>query len=60
MKLIPTLILTVIASPALAHPGHIEQGAGHDHIVAAIAVGVAVCVALVSVLKTRRLKNQSA
>lgn len=60
MKLIPAMILTLAASPALAHPGHVGEGAGHDHIVAAIAVVVAVSVALFSMFKARNLKKQSA
>ncbi len=36
--------LTGLAAPALAHPGHVAEHAGHTHWLALIAAGIAVAI----------------
>ena len=50
MKYLPFLTL-LIASPALAHPGHIADLAGHGHWVGAAAAGAAIAIAIWAGLK---------
>ena len=45
MKLILIAILTILPGAALAHVGHVGEFAGHDHVVAGVAIGAAVAVA---------------
>ncbi len=51
-----TALMTLIAAPALAHPGHIAQAAGHSHIDLGIAA-LAIIAALVGVLTLRRARK---
>ncbi len=53
MKLTSALIPTLLATPALAHTGHVAENSGHDHIVAVVAIGTALCVALWSVIRVQ-------
>lgn len=39
------------AAPAAAHPSHLAGVAGHDHWVAGAAIGLAVVIGLLGVLK---------
>ena len=45
-RLFPILTATALlaAGPALAHPGHVAETSGHDHLIAlgALAIGVAI------------------
>lgn len=41
----------LLASPALAHPGHLAGLAGHDHWVAGAAIGLAVLVGIWGAVK---------
>ena len=52
-----TIIFTVTASPAFAHAGHLEGLAGHDHWIAAGALGAA---ALAAWLAAKGKKTQEA
>ena len=56
MKFFPALALVLAASPALAHPSHVAESAGHSHYLALGAIGAAVVVASLAVLRavTRR------
>ncbi|MDJ0858619.1 MAG: hypothetical protein QNJ03_06045 [Dinoroseobacter sp.] len=42
------------AAPALAHPGHLEALAGHDHWVAGAAIGLAIALGLWGALKGKK------
>lgn len=42
------------AAPALAHPGHLETLAGHDHWVAGAAIGLAIALGLWGALKGKK------
>jgi hypothetical protein len=44
MRLAPALLAALAASPALAHPGHLAETAGHTHWLALGAAGAALCV----------------
>jgi hypothetical protein len=54
MRFVLPLILLPIASPALAHVGHFGELAGHDHWVAAGALGLAGLVAVWGALKGKK------
>ena len=56
MKPTLTLILLLVAGPALAHPGHIADVAGHDHWIAGAAIGLAIGLGLWGALKGRKEK----
>ena len=45
------LFSLLLASPALAHPGHLAGLAGHDHWVAGAAIGLAVLVGIWGAVK---------
>ncbi len=55
-----TVFLALIATPAMADPGHISNVAGHDHWVAGIAVGAAVAISLWGILKERKRRGKPA
>lgn len=46
MKILMTLVITGLAGPALAHPTHIIDLAGHNHWLAAAAIAAAAAAAL--------------
>lgn len=52
-------IASLLAGPALAHPGHLTEAAGHDHWIAGAAVGAAIVVGLWGFLKGRAKKSAS-
>lgn len=45
MRLILAAILSLLPGAALAHVGHLGEFAGHDHLIAGIAIGAAIGVA---------------
>ncbi|MCV6823238.1 MULTISPECIES: DUF6732 family protein [Halocynthiibacter] len=47
----------IVASPVLAHPGHVAESHGHTHWLAIAAVGAAVVVGFWAV--TRRTKDET-
>jgi|GEM_PF-3202998 hypothetical protein len=48
------LIFTLFAAPALAHPGHIGEMAGHNHWLAGAASGAAVAIAIWGAIMGRK------
>jgi hypothetical protein len=54
MRGILTLVMMVWGGTALAHTGHIETLAGHDHWVAGAVIGAAILIGLVGALKGRK------
>lgn len=46
MRAFLTVFLTLLPGVALAHPGHLLEAAGHNHILAGIAIGAAIGVAI--------------
>lgn len=51
MKILSVVLTFVCAGPALAHPGHLIELAGHDHWLAGVAIGAAIAIGLVQGLK---------
>jgi len=50
----------LLASPALAHPGHLAGLAGHDHWVAGAAIGLAVLVGIWGAVKGGKTSDEKA
>lgn len=48
------LIFTLFAAPALAHPGHIGEMAGHNHWLAGAAIGAAIAIAIWGAIKGKK------
>jgi len=48
------LLIAFSAAPALAHPGHLDTLAGHDHWVAGAAIGLAIALGLWGALKGKK------
>lgn len=46
MKRFTSLSLIVLAAPAVAHPGHLAEQAGHSHWLAPAAIIAAIVVAI--------------
>ena len=59
MRYIVTVTFTLTAAPALAHVGHVGELAGHDHVIAGIALGAAVGIALWGALKGKKDAEQA-
>ena len=55
-KLILLLTLMPLLGPtmAMAHPGHLVDAAGHDHLLAGAAIAIAIGVAIWGALRGRR------
>jgi hypothetical protein len=49
-----TVLITLWASVAAAHPGHLIEQAGHNHWLAGAAIGAAVLIGLREAAKRRR------
>ena len=49
-----TIIFTLLATTAQAHPGHLADLAGHDHWVAGAAIGLAILTGLYGALKGQK------
>lgn len=56
IALIPLAALA--AGPALAHPGHVAEAAGHNHWIAGAAIGLAVLAGLYGWAKGRRREDR--
>jgi len=54
MKALLTAMFALLPGFALAHPGHLAEVAGHDHVVAGVAIGLALGIAIWGVLKGRK------
>lgn len=48
------LALSIVASTAHAHPGHLAGLAGHDHWVAGAAIGAAIAIGILTALKGKK------
>ncbi|ATG48696.1 hypothetical protein CEW89_14685 [Celeribacter ethanolicus] len=48
------LIFTPLATPALAHPGHLGEMAGHNHWLAGAAIGAAIAIAIWGAIKGKK------
>lgn len=57
-RLIP--LGALLPLPALAHPGHVEEQAGHSHWLALAAIGVAAGIAVWQVARKRRARVEEA
>ena len=60
MKLILSAILVLLPGAALAHVGHLGEFAGHDHVVAGVAIGAAIGVAAWGWLKGSKSDDEAA
>ncbi|WP_339694935.1 DUF6732 family protein [Celeribacter baekdonensis] len=54
-----TLTLTFFAAPALAHPGHIAEAAGHNHWLAGVLIGGAIATAILGALKGKKQEPEA-
>ncbi|WP_298563608.1 DUF6732 family protein [uncultured Aliiroseovarius sp.] len=54
------VVLGLLAGPAIAHPSHIGDVAGHDHIGAIILIGLAAGIGLWAALKGQKGKDADA
>ncbi|MCK0140960.1 DUF6732 family protein [Aliiroseovarius sp. F20344] len=54
MTRLALVLLGLLAGPAIAHPSHIGEVAGHDHIGAIILIGLAAGIGLWAALKGRK------
>ncbi len=54
MRIITTLIATLAATSAQAHPGHLTDLAGHNHWLGAGAIGLAIAIGLWKAAKDRK------
>jgi hypothetical protein len=52
--LIATLLAGTAAGPAVAHPGHLTELAGHNHWIAGAAIAVAVLISAWAVVQGSR------
>lgn len=57
-RLIP--LAALVPLPALAHPGHVEAQAGHDHWLALAAIGAAAGIAVWQIARKRRARAEEA
>lgn len=53
MRMLLFALPMLVATPVLAHPGHLAELAGHDHRVAGAAIGLAIALGLWGALKGR-------
>ena len=54
MRYVPFALAVLLAGPALAHPGHLAEVAGHGHWLGAAALGAAIAIGLWAGLKGRK------
>ena len=60
MRTAVAIILTLSATPALAHVGHLGDVAGHGHWLGAAALGAAIAIGLWQAAKGRRSASSEA
>ncbi len=53
-KLFTIAAAITLAAPAFAHPGHVEEAAGHTHWLAVAAAGAAIVIGLWFGVRRRR------
>jgi hypothetical protein len=51
MRFAAPLLLVLLASPALAHPGHLAESGGHSHFLALMAIAAAIVIAGAGLLR---------
>jgi uncharacterized membrane protein YfcA len=56
MKIAATALAILIATPALADPGHFAVSHGHSHWLAAAALGLAAVIGAVAIWTNRKAK----
>ncbi|WP_432448763.1 DUF6732 family protein [Aliiroseovarius marinus] len=54
MTRLALVLLGLLAGPAIAHPGHIGEIAGHGHLGGIILIGLAAAIGLWAALKGRK------
>lgn len=54
------ICLLVLTGPAIAHPGHLAEVAGHGHWLGAAAIGAAIAIGLYAGLRGRKAKAEDA
>lgn len=54
MRQAVTLFFSLFALPAFAHVGHVGELAGHDHVIAGVALGAAIGIAIWGALKGKK------
>lgn len=59
MRHLIIVLFSLIATPALAHVGHIGEMAGHNHVGAAIALGAAAGIAIWGAIKGKKEDDAS-
>jgi hypothetical protein len=60
MKAAIAMLAALLASPALAHPGHYAESAGHSHWLAAGALALAFIIVGAALWRGRRAKARRA
>lgn len=60
LRMTSILLFLLLASPALAHTGHLAGLAGHDHWVAGAAIGLAVLVGIWGAVKGGKKPEEDA
>jgi len=58
MKHFLAVFLSLWAGAAFAHPGHLIEVAGHDHVLAGVAIGAAIAAGLWGALKGKPAAGQ--
>ncbi len=60
MKYVMTMLPVFAGTPAVAHPGHLAEVAGHGHWLGAAALGAAIAIGLWAGLKGRKDAEETA
>lgn len=60
MTRILPFVFFLFATPALAHPGHIAEVAGHNHWIAGVLIGAAIATAVWGALKGKKEETTEA
>jgi hypothetical protein len=61
MKQLTLLPFLLLAAPAVAHPGHLTEHAGHSHFLALAAIAAAVFIGVISIVRAfARRRRQTA
>ncbi|WP_137702463.1 DUF6732 family protein [Marimonas lutisalis] len=60
MRIFTTLLATLLASAAQAHPGHLAEVAGHGHWLGAAAIGAAIAIGLWKAAQDKKASREEA
>lgn len=61
MRATTTILATLIsAGPALAHPGHVAEAAGHSHFLAAGSLALAALITAICLIRYRKRPERRA